>query len=165
MADQTPLLQDVRWMVATFFAVWGAGLSTFQQVVNIRQRRPNVRVLLQHGVIAVPFRELGKPRKTEPALTVTVKNLGQVELSFEQLCCEVKVKGSQVGPIALRPRECEPELPATIKHGQNLRLTMPTEGVREAVQLSSGQSGPMRIRATAKDAIGRPFHSNWLELP
>lgn len=165
MADQTPLLHDTRWMVATFFALWGAGLSTFQQIAAIRQRRPKARVLLQRSVIGLPGWTLGAPRETENALTVTVKNLGQVELSFERLCCELEVKGGQGGRIVLQPRNCEPELPATIKHGQNLTLVATTEGLRDAVDgLSSGKSGPRKIRATAKDAIGRRFHSEWVDV-
>lgn len=88
MADQTPLLQDTRWMVATLLALWGAGLSTFQQMVNIRQRRPKVRVLLQKSLVGSPVWTLGNERPLDKALSVTVKNLGQVDLTFEPLCCE-----------------------------------------------------------------------------
>ena len=110
----------------------------------------------------LPVYEAGEESLT-PAVSITIKNYGQVDMTFEPLCCELEVKGATAGRVVMKGRQVDPRLPATIKHGQNIKIITPIKGIQEALKELS--SYPKRkVRASVKDAIGRRFHSTWMVL-
>lgn len=147
-------------MVTTVLAVWGAGLSTYLQLT---QRKPRARVHLQHALVpALPMVVFGRDREIADALSLTLENYGQVDLTFDPLCCEFQVNGYK-STIVLRPRIIDPSLPATIKHGQRLKvITLKDELISAFTAMNV--SRPAHIRASVKDAIGREFRSRWVAI-
>lgn len=164
MPDQVPWFEDTRWLVTTLLALWGAGLATYHQVSLYLAKRPRVRVLLLKAVIpASPVTQLGENRELVPALSIVIKNYGQLDMTFEQLCCELEVKGSTKGTVLVKPRLADPQLPATIKHGQNIKMVATLSGLADALKELSPSPRP-QVRVSAKDAIGRRFRSKWMKI-
>jgi hypothetical protein len=161
MPDQPPFWQDIRWLVTTFFALWGAGLSTYQQIVSYLQKKPNIRVLFQKGLVpGGTFSDLGEAEGLDEVVSITIKNYGHPEMTFEPLCCQLEVKGFTKGTIVIVPTATEPRLPATIRHGQNIKIVAPMTGFQKEVERLC-PNPPYVVRLRVKDAIGRLFYSDW----
>jgi len=156
---QVPWYQDSRFLFSAFFALWGAGLATYQQVT---QRRPRIRVLLQQAVMAAsPMYVLGEEREVVNALAMTIKNYGYLDMTFETNCFELEVKGWADKRFVLLPRITDPALPATISHGQNIKGSAEAKPIAAELK-KSGLAAPYKVRLIVKDAIGRRFRSDWL---
>ena len=164
MPDQIPLLEDTRWLITTLLAVWGAGLSTYHLLSLHLAKKPRIRVLLSKALIpSVPVTQLRGEPELVPAVSILIKNHGRVDVRFEPLCCELQVKGSQKGRIVVNARHIDPQLPATINHGQNIKMVTKVSDLEQAIkELSSSRH--REVRAIAIDAIGRCFTSKWMEM-
>ena len=164
MPDQVPLFEDTRWLITILLALWGAGLATYHQVSLQLAKRPRIRVLLNKVMIpATLVSQVGEERELAPAISILIKNYGHVDMTFERLCCDLEVKGVSESRVVIKPRLVEPKLPATIKHGQNIKMVVRVSGLEKAIKGLS--SDPRRkVRVSAKDAIGRRFHSKWKEM-
>jgi hypothetical protein len=167
MADPLPLAQDTRWLITTGMAASGLALSIYNQWTQYRLRTPKVRVLLLDGIAKKRKVAYGLDEDpyygSEQLLTITIKNYGHVDMTFEKNCCELEVKGVDNGILALKPRHFEPDLPATIKHGQNIKMVVRGAGLLGPLNRLPNASGK-KVRVVAKDAIGRRFYGDWRAL-
>lgn len=164
MPDQVPLFEDSRWLITTILALWGAGLATYHHVSLQLAKRPRIRVLLNKAtILAGPVILPGEDTELVPAISILIKNYGHIDMTFERLCCDLEVKGVSESRVVLKPRIVAPTLPATIKHGQNIKMVAAVSSVEEAIkELSSDRR--RKVRVSAKDAIGRRFCSSWMEM-
>ena len=164
MPEQVPLLEDTRWLITTLLALWGAGLATHHRLSLYLTKRPRIRVLLLKAMIPESsVAQLGENRELVPAISIVIKNYGHVDMTFEPLCCELEVKGLNESRIVINAGLVEPRLPATIKHGQSIKMVARVSGLEGAIkELSSDRR--RKVRVSAKDAIGRRFCSKWTEM-
>src|SRR4051812_37908292 len=101
-----PLLHDYRWMVTTAFALYGAGLSTYQQIGRIRDRRPNVTVNVGMGIA---------PGNISGHFDVKIKNIGVIDVFLKENCCVFWLK--EVGMGTGGTQQPKTPLPTTLKPG------------------------------------------------
>ena len=105
----------------------------------------------------------GKSQGFEEVIETDIENRGQPELTFEPLCCSLQVKGIDSEFIVFKPSLVQPRLPATIKHGQTIRLLTPVKGFKDALD-ELWPHPPYTARVRARDAISREFFSEWHEI-
>jgi hypothetical protein len=156
MPDQPPLWQDVRWIVATLFALWGAGLSTYQQVIKKREQRPGISVVVSKTIA------FGAGPTTEH-FSIDVKNVGHADVFFKSARCSFEVAGVDTR-LMLNLFTCDTAFPAAVRPGNSFSILAP----RDATFFQSVRhilpNGPIRLRADVWDAIDRRFVSDWVDV-
>jgi hypothetical protein len=156
MPDQPPLWQDVRWIVATLFALWGAGLSTFQQIVKRREQRPEISVSVRKTIA------VGAGPRTDH-FSIDVRNTGRVDVFFKSARCSFEVEGAEPR-LMLNLFTCDTSFPAVLRPGNSFSILAPRDATFVQSVRSVLPNGRIRLRADVWDAIDRRFVSNWVDV-
>jgi hypothetical protein len=151
---QPPLWQDVRWIVATFFAVWGAGLSTYQQVLRRREQRIRIEVIVRNTVAVA-----AGPRTNH--LSIDVRNTGHVDVFFRAVRISFEVEHSQPR-LVLNLFTCDTAFPTVLRPGDSFSVLASRDAAFLQQVRMCAPDGPIRLRAEVWDALERRFVSDWV---
>lgn len=142
---------ELKWILTSVVAAWGAGLATYQTYLKWRERRVRVRVLVAMPHVAVYD---GKP---DNYIFVYVQNHGEVEVTFVQ---DPVVEIRSGGSYFLSDWRSECELPHALKPLSSITLRATYKSLTQMME-ATDVSRNAQARVVVTDVIGRRYESRW----
>ena len=149
-----PLYQDIRWIVATILGLWGAGLSTYQQIVKRREQKPAIVMSISRSLMA-----LDGSQRPEPHIGFHVRNTGFVDVFFKTLSSHIQVKGWEQRYVLVKALSSV-EFPTVLKRGDSFGMCASLPKLQVELR-KAGKTGTVEVRGCLEDALMRQFYSRW----
>jgi hypothetical protein len=153
---------DLKWIITTIIAVWGAGLSTYQFVMKLRERVPRVSVILRVRMEVLD--EVTQERFD--AFSIDVRNVGDRDVFFRDGSPSLEIGGLDE-QFVLGGMSSNVRFPTTLRPNDGFRMFDDRDRLIELVRENLGNAPYAQVRANVHDSGGNVYRSEFVtfQLP